>query len=430
MTRTPQRTVEAALMEGDEGKWPVTALDLLTMPENSWGVIRDRITDRRNGKDGLLAYCMACGNRVFVRTSKLGGEGRPLFQHYKGSDPSCPWYQGENANPNKVRAEQYNGLQESEFHRHMCDLIGELAALDERYIKHRINQYLPPDINSNGRFPDVYVMWESFGPFVVEFQLSSTFQTEISARCKHYEYEGVPLLWVLFGVDVYRKLPQNIDDIIRRHRGNAFVIDHASVQASREQRTLVLSCFLKNEAGFDPPKLVRFDELTIPRTKLPFYEDRIVKPLLKEFTERRRPWFEALKEWDHYSPIFNFDNIQSRLIAAAFSIVANANGKDKNYASRHPNIVNMLHTFLSAGNFSPYCDLLQEIMRKIARSTSLLDKTRDHFKRYRSHQQVAEGSLEWETLKNLLPEVLDPRIRDELQYLDALPDWANPNIQD
>ena len=250
MVRKPQRIVQAAIVERIGA---ITANDLLAMPGDSWGIIRDRITDRRNGRDGLVARCMACDGEVYIRTARIRGVSRPLFAHYAGSDPSCSWYQGRNIAPDDARAAQYQGRQESDFHRRMCEQVAQLVALDERYIRHTVAEYLPPTENGNGRFPDVYVEWDGFGSFAVEFQMSGTFQTEISARCKHYERESIPLLWILVRHRQARTPPQSFWYVIRRHRGNAFVLDPAALIASREQKTLVLLCYLADGDGFDGP---------------------------------------------------------------------------------------------------------------------------------------------------------------------------------
>lgn len=424
MARKLQRIIEAALIEGIG---PITARDLLAMPEDRWGLLRDRITDRRHGKDGLVARCMACEGEVYIRTARLGGTSRPLFAHYSGSDPDCPWHHGRNAMPDDVRAAQYQGRQESTFHRLMCEQIAELVALDERHIRHTIAEYLPPTENAHGRYPDIYVEWEGYGAFAIEFQLSGTFQTEISARCKHYEYEGIPLLWILFGVDTSADVQQSFRDVIRRHRGNAFVLDPSAVAASKEQKTLVLTCYLRNDEGFDAPKLVRFDELTIPRSKLPFHEDRIVTPLLAEIEGRRRPWFEALADWDHFGPLCDLERPQSLLVAAAFSIVATANGKERNYASGHPNIRAMLNTYLHSGTLAPYTNLLSKLIANTSMADLLATKVGDHLRRHSAyHQEDEQSSAEWRLLRHLLPEALDPVIRDELTYLNVLPGWAIP----
>lgn len=421
MGRKPQRTIEAAIIERIG---PVTAPNLLGMHDDSWGLLRDRITDRHNGDDGLIARCMACGSEVYIRTAKAKGISRPLFQHYNGGDPDCRWYQGRNIKPDAARAAQYQGKQESNFHYFMCELVAELVSLDERHVRHKVAKYLPPTKSEYGRFPDICVEWKDFGSFAVEFQMSGTFQTEISARCKHYEREGMPLLWILFGIDTAVDVPQSFVDVIRRHRGNAFALDTAAVSASREQKTLVLSCYLRNDNRFDSPKLVRFDELTVPRSKLPYHEDRIVGPRLADIEQRRRPWFKALNGWNHSEPLIEIDRPQSLLVAAAFSIIATANGKERNYASKHLNIRGMLNTYLSLGTFSPYADLLTRLIEHTASADLLITTVGDHLRRYRDPVQADQQSAEWQLLRRLLPEALDPILREELIYLDALPAWA------
>ena len=250
----------------------------------------------------------------------------------------------------------------------MCEQVGQLVALDSRYLRHTVAEYLPPSENEYGRFPDIYIEWEDYGPFAVEFQLSRTFQTEISARCKHYEREGIPLIWILFGIEAAVDLPQSFVDVIRRHRGNAFVLDQAAVAASFEQNTLVLSCYLRNATGgLDPPILVRLDSLTVPRSKLPYHQDRIVKLHIDQIDELRRPWFAALKQWkDRYQPLHGLNRPLSLLIAAAFSIVSTANGKAVNYASEQNNISAMLNTYLHNGDFSSYTNILTELIMHTA----------------------------------------------------------------
>lgn len=419
----PQRIVEAAIIERIG---PVTARDLLAMHDDSWGFLRDQITDGRYGKAGLMARCMACESAVYIRTSKLRGVARPLFQHYSGSDPACPWFHGRNIKPDDARADQYQGKQESNLHRLMCEQIAELVSLDSRYVRHAVAEYLPPTEHTHGRFPDIYVEWEGFGSFAVEFQMSGTFQTEISARCKHYEREDIPLVWVLFGIDTTVQIPQSFVDVIRRHRGNAFVLDQTAIAASREQRTLVLTCYLRNvDGGLDPPVLVRFDALTIPRSRLPYCEDRVVGPRLAQIEAARRPWFAELSKWkDRYKPLRNLDRPQSLLVAAAFSIVATANGNHRNYASEQPNISAMLNTYLNNGDFASYTKLLTKLIRNTSIAESLKPSVWEHLRRHRDSDQADEHSAEWLLLRELLPEALDPVLREELLHLDALPAWA------
>lgn len=426
MARKPRRIVEAVIIERIG---PVTATELLAMPEDRWGMLRDRITDARSGADGLSARCMACDSSVYIRTARRGGVPRPLFQHYSDSDPACPWYQGKNAVPDHVRASQYGGKQESRFHRLMCEQIAELVRLDPRYVRHSIAEYLPPTASNYGRFPDVFVEWAGFGSFAVEFQMSGTFQTEVSARCKHYEREGIPLIWILFGLDTAISIPQSFRDVIRRHRGNAFVVDVAAIEASRTEKSFVLNSFIMESNGLVGPELVRFDELIFPRSQLPFRKDQLVEPRLDEIERLRQPWFEALKSWERYSPLKGMDRDASVLVAAAFSIVAHANGHNQNYLKTRQNLTAMLNSQLNEGSgasggvVSQYANLLVQLITNTAMNGLLATKVGDHLRRA-SVAQKDESSSEWQLLKSLLPEALDPMLREELIYLDALPDWA------
>lgn len=430
MSRKPRRIIEEAIFN-ELG--PLSARDLLVMPRDGWETLRAAITDQRNGKEGLTARCIACHGPVYITTS----HGRPLFAHYQGSDPRCPWYTGKNMHPNDARAAQYQGKQESELHRQMCELIAELAALDERCEGTKVDEYLPPTENKNGRYPDVLVDWRDFGRFAVEYQMSHTFQTEVSQRCIHYDREGIPLLWVLSSIDP-EHVPQAVSDVVHRHRGNAFVLDQAAVAKSRELKTLVLTCHLSNGDGYDEPILTRFDALTFPETRRPFLQDRLVAPLLADIDERRLPYFSALRDWgDRQSnlpieELYSFDSRYQidRLIAAAFSIVAEAAGKTQNFASNHENIKGMLNNYLNSKTLPQYARLLKTLIENTTQRALLTGTIGIHLQRaIDGHRlgpvvQVDEASQEWRLLRKLLPEALDPFVRQRLAAADALPPWA------
>lgn len=436
--RLPQRTIEEVFIEG---KGPLTSTQLLAMHDDEWGFLRDEATHFHKTGEGLSLRCHECGGPVYIKAVRAKGElSRPMFAHYKDADRNCPWFTGDTITPDDARAEQYQGQQVSAAHEQMCALIEELVRLDPRHILSKRGSYLPPVENERGRYPDVYVEWNGLRPFVVEYQRSSTFQNEVTDRTLHYAREGISLLWVFSHLD-QENLKQSFRDVIRRHRGNAFVLDQEAVAASRAQRTLILSCYLRQGDTFDPPVLARYDALTIPSQNLPFYEDRIVAPLLSRIDARRRRYFPALTEWvkaERNGPI-QIDELQvferrkvDRLIAAAFSIVATANGTKKNYASRHPELKEMLNNFLDLGSLAPYADLLEGLIRNTAQRALLETSVKIVMGRVRSGYakrpvptpQVDERSAEWQLLRELLPEALDPVIRAELAFYDALPKWA------
>ncbi len=429
--KQPRRIIEEVIFEK---LGPLTARELLVMPRDGWETLRAGITDHRHGKLGMVARCIACNGEVYITTA----QGRPLFAHYQGSDTRCPWYSGKNMHPNDARAAQYHGQQESEAHRRMCELIAELCGLDERCEGTKVDEYRAPTENEYGRYPDVLVNWRVFGQFAVEYQMSHTFQTEVSQRCIHYEREGIPLLWVLSSFDPAR-VPQAVSDVVHRHRGNAFVLDQAAVAESRRLQTLVLTCFMSNGEGYDEPILIRFDALKFPDSRRPFVEDRLIMPLLDQIAARRLPYFEALKDWDHHSNRLPIDELTSfknrlhvdRLIAAAFSIMETAAGRPQNFASDHENIKGMINTYQNTGSLAPYAKLLMTLIENTSQRALLEDTVGSNLRRTISGQgkfadveQVSEISPEWQLLRRLLPEALDPFERQRLKEAGALPEWA------
>ncbi len=199
-----------------------------------------------------------------------------------------------------------------------------------------------------------------------------------------------------------------------------------------EKRTLVLTCYLRNGDGFENPVLVRFDQLETPKSMLPFFKDHIVSPQKTIIEAKRKPWFTKLKDFkenhklDRDYCLEPLDRSDSLLIAAAFSIVAKANDRDVNFASEHSNIKAMLNTYLHGGNLSSYTNLLTCLIANTKLNGFLDETVGEHLRRYKSENQVSENSEIWTLLRNLIPESLDPILRVEWQYLDALPEWATP----
>ncbi len=100
--RQPQRTVQAAIIQ-DFGL--VSARELIAMPEDEWGILRDRITDFAVDKDGgRLARCMHCNSRVFIQTRVSGEKRLPYFVHFY-TEFSLAAPQGYSSLPNLTHTE-------------------------------------------------------------------------------------------------------------------------------------------------------------------------------------------------------------------------------------------------------------------------------------------------------------------------------------
>lgn len=456
----PQRTIRGAIF--DHGIGVISVYELMELSASDWGGLRDRITDGKNGSpDGLSAKCLMCGGDVYIRSRKLKNSYLPYFAHYKSEcSTSCPWYSGDSHALDAMRAKQYHGRQESFIHRYLCNEIERLAKSDSRYIESFVDTYLPPTEGGHGRYPDVYFEWSGFPPIVVEVQLSRTFQTEISGRCTYYQRENALLLWVFYDVDPRTgALTQDVVDIVRRHRGNMFALDHEAFTLSHKNETLVVKCYLqKSDESFDDPVYVRFDELDFSGPGLPFFEDRITPELVKDCNLLRPIWMKAVKRltfedcekkildsWpvtkafdDAFARVPNLKFVLAtsedrfvflRLIGAIFSILATANNKNKNYVTKHPNIKGMLNTLLhnKYHGLQSYATLLEEIIQG-TRQSDLLDLTvGKHIARAKQDtdtMQCGETDPRWILTKMLVPEILDSFKREQLRYLGRLPAWV------
>ncbi len=456
--RAPHREIKAVIFDGELGF--LTVEELMAMPPDRWGMLRDRLTDSRRGMAGeLVARCLLCESPVYIQAKPIQSARLPLFAHFRGGNPDCLWYQGKNKKPNDVRAQQYRGQQESKAHRNLCELLEKLASLDRRYKRGSVGQYLQPKSGKHGRFPDVYVEWEGVAPFVLELQLSYTSETEVSDRYLYYQREDVNLIWVLAGLDArLHDLPQNFRDVIRRHRGNAFALDHAAIEASKDNQTLILSCYLQCDDGsFEPARQVRIDDLAFPNVGLAYYDDRIVEPLLRNCALVREPWLAALRkidrEWTYektqapevkqviqsmadLNPVLLSDHWEGvsflKLVAALFSAINSADGISENFLSHQPNIKGTLNSALiNASDQLKDCALIIEFYLERSPLQNLLSssvgKHVGNAKEECGDKAFGPGSWQWQACRRVVPEIFDPGIREQLKYFEALPPWANSN---
>jgi len=441
--KEPQRTIREVMVEGDRGNL-LRVEDLQAMSPYEWGILRDSISNRHTGGEGISMLCMKCKHPVYIRAYNSFGMTLPGFVHFDGSPTWCEWYQGKNRTPDSLKAEQYNGQQESPEHEMLCEKIGELAALDKRHIQHTINKYHKPKHNENARKPDVYVEWEEYGPFVIELQLSSTFQTEISGRCTYYSRERIPLIWVLHNIHEYASIPQSVKDVVRRHRNNAFVIDRDSIRESYDKNTLVFKRYLLTGDSFDSPELVTIDSLTVPNKQtLPYHEDHLAPALRAKIDDRRLPFFTFFKQWKkkstHPKDIKRIlDTLKEQvpedfifMIAATFSIVATlSTGIDKNYASNDPNVRAMLNSYFNGNRLARYADMMEFILGRVKPTSSTCPNITTHAVnrnialRKDDTEQVGIESKEWKAMEWLLPEVFDECERELLRFTEQLPCWV------
>lgn len=442
----------------------LSARELMAEPEGTWGYLRDAINDRRVTERGrYLARCFSCDGGVYIRSQAVNGDRLPMFVHFKGEGLGCQWHHAPPMKLDDARAAQYRGKQESALHWKLCNLLAELLKADPRAREITVGTYHAPTQSEHGRYPDVHAILEGLPPVTLELQLSKAFAPEIAARGSYYGREGIGLIWVFYGLDIVsEELPQSFRDIIRRHRGNAFLFDQRAMQASREAQTLSLWCVLrKADGGFYKPKLITLDHLTFPTKGLPYLEDRRTPVLVQSAKDARTRWFAAMKTIDHQRGLDGYSapefttawgslraNVPTiaefkrqlwdkrrlpkghilALLAVLFSIARTAkDGRDRNLATAQVGMVNMLNTRLNVEEYAQYATLIEAMLKGTAACRLLTaNSLRQKIASAKAAPQVLPGHPLWEAAAWLFPEILKPLVRDELEYIGELPDWAIP----
>lgn len=449
-----QRSIKFAQFSNDLGL--ISAEDLISARTELWREWRSRITDNRSDSDaGYHAECYLCDGRVhiYVTRSPRSNTELPAFRHAKGAGEACPWHTGQAMSPENARKLQYLGEQESPLHKQLCLEIYNLLVLDDRVTKSTCNKRYTSAEGERWKVPDVAGEIQGYGKIAVEIQLSNTFQTEVSERAKFYNKEGIGLIWIFPTFDP-SSIPTSFQDVIHRQRGNAFVLDMDAKLASISQKTLCLKCYLRNKDGFDQGKVVRIDQLVFPTHDCMYFDDRLVRPFVDEYVAYRQKWRRLLK--DQNSPydviakvrgseleedIAASDNLEVtiKFISVVLSLLANAAGINELYATKQPNLVAMLNTYLNTKNssgLSHHATLIKQLLDAINHSLPKSSSLFEHIKRAQEadkgtphlQRQVTITDPDGVILKLIAPEIFDLQKRTFLKDYQALPAWAKPEV--
>lgn len=414
----------------------MTAGDLARLDTDRWEYLRNSISNyQRGASDEIRAECASCGHEVFVNAPLRAGHP-PFFKHRIGAPISCPWHGMEARHPDHIRAEKFNGLQESPIHRRMCELLLELASRDPNYVPNSgaVDQYLPASTDERGRYPDVFFEWRDHGRFALEFQLASTMQYEIAGRELFYGTQGVTLIWVLGRFSPDQPMSASFRDIIHRHRGNAFVLDEAAIRMSRERATLCLTAYLQSEDGRFDIQTTPIARLTTPARGLAFLEDRTIGPVQSKVEDRRLRQAEqlrALKDALRPAPICGLSQLDPwearRFAAVAYSCWSAALGEWENFLNRQQNLRGLLNGYLNSEDGRCRAALLRPLIEGTQAAEEADGKLLARLSRCMSEvPQVGFDEAEADFLFDHFPEVCDPEIRERWRKADALPQWACP----
>jgi hypothetical protein len=464
-SRGPKRTILIADFREPRGL--INISDLIKGDPDRWRHLRQAINQqRKNAPDRPLARCLLCEEPVYIRVQSQGrgtDEGTPVFTHFPGSMISCPWHDDSKFAPDDPRAAQYKGRQETAHHKWLCQTIAEIVKSDPRCSQVQIERYRRPAIEQRGRFPDVLVQLLGLGEIAIEVQLSKPFATEVVARQMHYEHENVGLVWVF--VELPDPLPQGFQDVITSQRGNAFLFDQDALNASLQENTLVLKALLESNDGKTyEMRWVRLDDLRRGRGSALFVEDRRSGRLLLNCQQVRKQWWKAMQseadktgwqlaESTHFKQVWLAilqstpgldlwsDEIIKKfggtawstfteIVLILFSLVHSAaEGKEVNYKTEHKikgMLTSMMNSVLENKKFRPYATMFAKFTCLPAVSVMLrLDSLERKLKSVEGGtSQTSEMDPLWKAMAQLFPEVLNPIVRQELDDLHQLPNWA------
>jgi hypothetical protein len=451
--KAARRTVREAIF----GNSIVTANELMALKQSEWIAIRNAATDARLGSipERQGPICLSCGSPVFVSVAENAGNKLPFFSHYSDGDHSCPWFSRRAITPNQARAAQYQGRQEGAEHRRLCELMSRLACLDDECVEAPIAEYMRSSGEAHGRYPDVLLKFRDGRRVALELQRSSSFQTEISGREAFYRFEGIPLLWVLCGEKPeWGRLPQSHRDVIVRHRGNAFMINHAACKESERRRTLVLACFLqRRDGGFDDAQLVEARGLNFSEYGS-YIEDRLTDQIVGEAVDARLAWAAAISAASS-TGFLNagheaIDQIVASVgrqhrqleasiqddpwvrqvvvagVATLLTMLGAAGGEFRNILNRQPNIRAFLNPRFAAAESGPVLRVYKRFLENSALKAELGGSIGENLER--ALAQATEASTEIAELDlfldGLFPEALSSTKRAILASAGALPRWA------
>jgi hypothetical protein len=454
-----------------EGRGAVPIEELIALPFARWEHLRLEINKRHKElPNSPFATCGMCDQSIYITSRSFQGAHYPIFTHRKSQPVECAWYDEDaHVTPDDPRAAQYKGNQESKLHKDLCELVASQLQKDSRKLELTVGQYLRPQIEKRGHYPDVYVKLEGLGKYAFEVQLAKPFPLEISRREIFYDNEGLSLVWLFYGiVPVSDDLPQGFKDVIISHRGNCFLIDKWSMLASERLSQLVLRCYRRNDDGsYDRPKLILVGQLTKPERGLPFYEDRLTPGLLRLGKDARNDWWPCFRNrkrdglmngygekpfldaiadlgrrtsleraWREYPAKSDYSYIAFMdFIASVFSIARSANDdSDVNYVTAHKLqlgkqrglVLQILNLKLSGDYFAPYATLLEEAVFRspfhhLLNRPSLRDAITQCQKTTPQHDM---SSPQGKAIAALFPEYYDLVVRQELSDLGTLPKWA------
>jgi hypothetical protein len=408
---------------------------IAAMSATGWLDLRNRINMARATEETPPVFCAACGQPVYVRGTSANSRMAAHFSHFASDQQDCPWKDGPKMNPEAVRAAIFQGRQESEFHRYMCEKVLALAKLDPRYVQcsGAIDEYQRSMDGGYGRWPDVRFEYRGKASFVVEVQLAPISAVDVAKRISFYQRQGVRLIWLL---------PTGAQELVERWatadvtfagRGTYFHIDSESMDSSESRRTLVL--WATTLEGEKPKsKLVSLDDLLWTDLGHPFIFDRSSADII-ESAERRRnviePFLLATKKAWRVSPYpgedFTPEYETDRLLRVIFSVWRSARGDWENLLNDQPNLVAMINPYLNSDDGKRRAEVLEIALTRTNAMSAIRATTASKLSDAKQIQQIGRDNVGRGFVTGLFPEIFRDDLREAAMISGLLPVWASPS---
>ena len=219
--------------------------------------------------------CAVCQAAVYL----VSNPQKRFFFRHRQEDGSCPAITRGSLSQEEIRARKYRGLQESEPHKLIKNLIERSLRADSKFQQESVLQekriYLSEE-RDKWRQPDIQALYGK-QRIAFEAQLSTTFLDVVVGRRTDYSEAGTQLVWILAAFDADdRRL--TTDDILFSNNSNIFVVDEETCRLSEERGAFHLRChhrepYVDCEAVKErwTEKIVRFSDVILDLQKQQAY---------------------------------------------------------------------------------------------------------------------------------------------------------------
>lgn len=273
-----RRTIEEAfdIQRGIE----VAADDFFRQPFDVLTQARSEQERANQQKRGKWLVCSTCGEDLRILGGKSAVDYRKPgknfhFAHLHNSK-DCPIKTTSKYSRDAINRMRYRGIAEGQPHMELKAKLYQGLNMNAIYKGQVTNLQLEKVIRSldeaEWRKPDINLKFRELR-LAVELQLSTTWLDVIVGRQEFYRQEGIFILWVFNAFDYKddsRKLA--FSDIIYTNNYNSFIFDEEALEASFDQKDLVLKCYFQHHYAVNDQVKTKWEYQLVTLDQLIFNE--------------------------------------------------------------------------------------------------------------------------------------------------------------